>query len=237
MAARPHLLRRTIGVVAFVMACGLSSPSAAAKPGDNSVAMLYLENEVGSLSFNCTAFAIGTFQDNKTAWLTAGHCIGRDGAPTYHLVMLSLDGRTFYRANIVGVGNPYAGRDWGLLSSDLRADHLELGDETRERDGAEVFEIGAPAGLGIFRFDGRVVQVLATRPIVSEELRVDWTHCIVLDIKSVKGMSGSPVMSKASGRVIGINVGYYQDALTIAQPISTFLEVQASAPKEVLVKP
>lgn len=204
---------------------------------EESVAILYRQSADGGMVTLCTATAYEK-KDGKTYFLTAAHCLtepGKDGEnkviedPVY-LSRDEPDTKQYVRADIVEVGKQEKSYDYGLLKSSLSVPVIPLGDERDEPAHVDVVNVAAPAGVGLVTFRGNIALKRIDRPLIVGD--INWTGGMLADVIIEGGSSGSALVSKDSGKIIGLLVGHWGN-LSIAVPVSRV----KSPPKEFVLFP
>lgn len=172
----------------------------------------------------CTATAFE--RGEVTRFLTAAHCITVDDSEpgkkkvTEMPLFLSKDDKDtkeYIRATVVEVGRKEKGYDYAILSAPLNLPTIPFGNEKEEANHVEVYNVAAPAGLGLVSFRGNVALKYIDRPLIHEE--INWRESMLVTVPAAGGSSGSAIVSKDTGKIIGILVGHW-NSLIIAIPIS-----------------
>lgn len=232
----PRLL--AVLVFLFVLGADLAPAVAVTNPAkvSESVVLLFSQTENGGLRLRCTATAFAPVKD-QMMFLTAAHCVTKDLKTVERdPIFLSLDEadkKSFVRATIRVVGRAEEGYDFAILTAPLMVPATPLGNENDEQDGAEVFNVAAPLGLGKVIFRGSLALRKIDRPLRDDGRGINWQGGMLVQLPSEGGSSGSAVVS-ASGKIIGIIVGGV-NRLTIAIPVSRFSS--PPAPKFLLLDP
>lgn len=197
-----------------------------------SVALLYRQDESGSLKMLCTTTA---FEKTKTGYLfvSAAHCIGDDnkskersadtGDKSFYITMDDPTNKTFYSAKSIGVGYQHRGDDFSIFSVDT-ADKLEfipIGDEKNEKIGGAVTNVSSPYGLGRQLFHGSISSLRLDRPVILDDM--NWRDSILLQIGGPgPGSSGSAVVSREQEKIVAFLVGVIGSQNIVAIPVSRF---------------
>lgn len=203
---------------------------------NNATGLLYRQNNLGLLAFACTATAI-----EKTPrgyiFLTAAHCIGDDDTEKQR----SADGKgfsffvtfdepvmRFYPADILGVGYQERGDDLALMhvESTETWSIVPIGDERKERMGANILNISIPMGLGKQVLFGSISQMIINRPMTQLN-GINWRGAMMVQLPNItSGASGSAIVSAEQQAVVGVLVGTF-GMTTIALPISRYKEFRS----------
>jgi len=212
---------------------------------EDSVAILYVQDESGGMGMRCTATAFddqASKDAKKTVYLTASHCVTQEDKAnpgklkvTDQPLFLStdkLDKKDYVRAHLVTVGRAEKGYDFAVLIADLRTPTIPLGDERQEGAHVQFVNIAAPLGIGKATFYGRVALKFIDRPLYDDDQDINWAGAMLVDVASEGGSSGSAAVSLDTGKIIGIIVGHYK-SLKIAVPVSRIV----NPPKDAILYP
>lgn len=205
----------------------LALASASASPNvEDSVAILYGQNTSGGMEMICTATAFER-QGELTRFLTAAHCVTEPSSEvgvklkvTETPLFLSKDDKDtkkYIRANVVEVGREEKGYDYAIVSAKMGLPLTPLGDERTEASHVEVINVAAPAGLGLVSFQGQVALKYIDRPLIENE--INWRESMLVTVPAEGGSSGSAIVSRDTGKIIGILVGRWR-SLVIGIPAS-----------------
>ena len=201
-----------------------------------SVAILYSQDETGSMKMRCTATA---FKKTSKSYLfvSAAHCLGNDdsqhetSAPVADLSLyVTFDevrgAKTFYPAEVVMVGYQHRGDDFCILEVQTREKWsvIPLGDEKEEQDGATIVNVASPSGLGLQVLWGTISSLYVDRPLVQDE--INWKGAMLLQISAGPGSSGSAIVSERQQAIVGFLVGVVGGHSVVAIPVSRFKAVR-----------
>lgn len=201
-----------------------------------SVAILYSQDEEGSMHMRCTTTA---FKKTSKSYLfvSAAHCLGDDdgrhetSAPFADLSLyVTFDevqaAKTFYPADVVLVGYQQRGDDFCVLEVKTQETWtiIPLGDEKQEQDGAIVINVASPRGLGLQVFRGTISSLYVDRPLM--EGGINWKGSMLLQITAGPGSSGSAIVSERQEAIVGFVVGVVGQNNVVAIPVSRFKAVR-----------
>lgn len=230
-------MRRILPLILATLA--LSALLAAAPPDTLSsrlrqaVALLYSQDESGSLQMRCTATA---FEKHGGTYLfaSAAHCVGSDrseraadpSTTPFYITFDDAGEKTFFRAQAKMVGYQHKGDDFATfeVASKQTWPTIPLGDEKKvdveDRASAALLNVAAPLGLGKQMFRGFVSNVFLDRPIIQDD--INWSGTMLLQISSGPGSSGSALVSEAQEAIVGFLVGTVGGSNVIGIPVSRF---------------
>jgi S1-C subfamily serine protease len=166
-------------------------------------ALLYEQDTLGALTFNCTATA---FEKTGTTYLalTAKHCVGNEG-DAYFLVFDEDSDTPYVKAKLLFKA-PDSDAAVFQFNSDVDMPVIRLGDEKLEALGAPVINMASPMGLGKLFFRGSIAALKLVR---REQSTSDTKDPIVLELPAAGGSSGSAVCSEFQQAIIGVLVEIY----------------------------
>jgi len=181
---------------AFLTAFALAAISCSAKAEYTAAEMAEkLNASVAELQTGqgwCTATKIG-----HRKWLTAGHCVTRNGK------LVTEEGYLYPRSITVSVSEKEDGKrleDWAIMNTATDYDTvpaLELGCSEELYQGMPVAYLGFPAGADRAFMQGYISSVRKVRGGYND---ADW----VIDVPVAGGASGSAIVSMETGRIIGV---------------------------------
>lgn len=233
--------RLTLTVLALCL--GVASLTAQAPKADSSlidqtyraVALLYSQDQSGSMKMHCTATAFEKTRDGYR-FASASHCIGNDDTTkeraataanqvfyiTYDLAKHKL----FYPATVTAVGYQHRGDDFATFDVETKEDWpiVPLGDEQKEtvtdQEGAPVLNVASPLGLGKQVFHGYISSLNLDRPVIEGD--INWKGSMLLQIQAGPGSSGSAIVSVKQRAIVGFLVGTVGGSNIVAIPVSKF---------------
>jgi V8-like Glu-specific endopeptidase len=189
-----------------------------------SVGALYAQSESGDLSFNCSGTAVER-KDSGIVFLTAYHCFTKGKS-----YMVSFDGRTFHHASVLSIPRYHVddkkySKKFGEPDTDMAMFLVQvqgvpivpLGDDGKLAIGHRIVVVGYPLGVAKIGYEG-IIAGRMNRP------GSDWHGYLLLQSFGAPGSSGSSVVDRDTGTVIGILVGARQGftglPVIFATPIS-----------------
>lgn len=216
---------RTVGrlVLALIATFGISGAARADDQDTNglerdfmkSTALLYGQDEDGSLQMLCTATA---FEHTGSVYhfVTAAHCLAEDDT-THNRVETNEKGwyitfddpsmKNFMSAKVLGVGYQHRGDDFAVLEVEIKGAAvpvMKLASESAHL-GENVINIASPNGLGKQLFRGHVSMEHLQRPLVIES--INWKEATLLQMSCGPGSSGSAVVSSRQKGIVAFIVG------------------------------
>ncbi len=194
-------------------------------------ALLYSQNEEGSMVMRCTATAISE-DENSYQFVTASHCgcVENNERNTvspekiYFFISPDVNGNKIYlKADTVGCGYRTRGDDYFLLKTDksVKFPMIPLGTDPKIMD--EVFNVGSPLGLGKQVLSGMVSSTYLDRPVHVDD--IDWEGAILLQLFGINGgSSGSSLVCVDQKAICGFVVGSIAETTMVAVPVSRFVK-------------
>lgn len=174
----------------------LISPGLLADNSD-SVGALYRRTSSNSLDFNCTVTAIER-KGNDLILLTAAHCVSEDPRTLY---LVTFEGLTFYNATLYRIprelpDDPQEVDIAELAIKDYKGEvKLTKAASTSEKvaRGSDIETVGFPLGAAKLLYKGYVAGRHSS-------------GMLILQIFGAPGSSGTSVVEKKSGQIIGVLV-------------------------------
>ena len=198
----------------------------------DSVAILYRQDESGSMRMTCTATAYRK-TDKGYRFVSASHCVGGDPAQEHQIkffITADTNGsKSFIPAKLVEAGNRAVGDDFSIFEVETKEDFTvtPLGDNHALKIGDVVIDVAAPMGLGKQYFIGYVSEPSVNRPPLDAG-EVQWTEIMLVMIGSGPGSSGSSVVSVDQKAIVGFLVGGTQANIgAIVVPVDKFKEFES----------
>jgi S1-C subfamily serine protease len=203
---------------------------------NKAVALLYSQDESGSMKMLCTATI---FEKSSKGYLfvSAAHCVGNDdvqkehSAKSDHPFYITFDeiktAKKFYPASVQWGGYQHRGEDFSVYEvvTDENWPVIPVVSEKGLKDGAEILNIASPLGLGKQVFHGTISSLYLDRPVVAGD--INWKGSVVLQLPGVNGgSSGSAIISEENKSIVAFLVGTIGGSTIIAIPASRFLAVK-----------
>lgn len=181
----------------------------------NAVVVLYGEMDDSSKHMFCTG-TVFEHIGNKYRIVTAAHCVSDDDLLRSKAAAMPLrwyvsfegdkeDG-SLLEVRLVGVGFQTNGDDFAVLElqSDKKFPVIPLS-LTDPSVGEEFVNVASPMGLGKQLFYGQVSSDPLKVPIVNGT--INWRENVLVQTQSGPGASGSSIIDRCTGKIIGILVG------------------------------
>jgi hypothetical protein len=197
-------------------------------------ALLYGEDESGSLKMRCTATAIEK-NDKGYVFVTAAHCGCIDDdemhttspEKTFFYITTDMEKeKTFIKADVIGCGYRTVGDDFMLLqvNTNKQLPTVNLGQDPVALEA--IINVAAPLGLGKQVFLGSVSSATLDRPVVLDD--INWSHAVLLQLFGVDGgSSGSAVVCLDQKAVCAFVVGSINKTTMVAIPVSRLIKLRS----------
>lgn len=211
--------------------CGLDKIEEKVK---NSVVVLYGQMDDSSIRMFCTG-TIFERNNNKYRIVTAAHCVSDDDLVRGKVAAMPIrwfitfenpNDHSFLEVKLVGAGYQSNGDDLAVLELETNKDlpFIPIADEDPKL-GEDFINVASPMGLGKQLFYGQISKERLELPVISGT--INWRNNVLVQTQSGPGSSGSSIVSRCSGKIIGILVGSiaYPDRGTpnvVVVPISRF---------------
>ena len=180
----------------------------------NAVVVLYGQMDDSSIRMFCTG-TIFERNDNKYRIVTAAHCVSDDdlvrgktaAIPVrWFITFENPNDHGFLEVQLVGAGYQSNGDDLAVieLETDKDLPVIPIADSDPVL-GEDFVNIASPMGLGKQLFYGQISKERLELPIISGT--INWRNNVLVQTQSGPGSSGSSIVSRCSGKIIGILVG------------------------------
>ena len=194
-------------------------------------ALLYSQDESGSMKMTCTATAIEKTPKGYV-FVTASHCACKDledkeyAKPEKAFFYITPDEpgeKQFLKASLVACGYQHKGDDFALfdVNTEKAFPVVAIGDDVTDHAGQPVVNIASPGGLGRQTFRGAVSAPKLDRSVESGD--ISWTGAMLLQLPGTNGgSSGSAIVCVNQRAICGFLVGVINETSIVAIPVSKY---------------
>lgn len=197
-------------------------------------ALLYVQQEDGSLRMMCTATAFDQ-TGKRYLFATAAHCVADDDTThervevnqaNWYITFDEPENKSFTAVKLVGVGYQHRGDDFAVFEGELKDESfsvvpLAIHDPSL---GENISNFASPGGLGKQLFRGHVSMEKLDRPLIVES--INWKGAALLQTTAGPGSSGSAVVSQHQKAIAAFLVGMIGNRggqpNVVAIPVSKF---------------
>lgn len=198
-------------------------PATEGNSGDNELinrfwgatALLYKQDDSGTMAMVCTATAFERGGGNTYRFITASHCVAKDDddkervelyPKEWYITFDDPQKKNFLHAKVVAAGYQHRGDDFAVLEVESK-EYIPVMPFAPKRVtlGEQVINIASPGGYGKQLFQGIVSMPELNRPVKVRD--INWKKAVMLQMNLGGGSSGSAVVSVKQGGMAAFVVG------------------------------
>lgn len=199
------------------------------------VALLYSQDEAGSMQMHCTVTMI---EKTKGGYIgvSASHCASEDDEQHERVQVEKKDffvtfdeskAKQFIPAKVLFCGYQHRGDDACMFQIDTDKDVpvVKLGTDPADHSGEAIVNVASPLGLGKQVFHGTISSPKLERSVVVDA--INWKDAILLQLPGTNGgSSGSAIVCLSQHAICALLVGTIEGTEVVALPISRVINLR-----------